>query len=53
MSLNQPIFIIGTGRSGATVFADFLRIHPEFSSMTILSHRYPNKSYLTNRGYST
>jgi len=53
MSLNQPVFIIGTVRSGSTVFADLLRTHPECSHMTTLSHRYPNKSHLTNRGYST
>ena len=41
MSLKEPVFIIGTGRSGSTVFADLLRTHPEFSYMTTLSHRYP------------
>lgn len=44
--LNQPIFIVGAGRSGSSVFANTLAKHPDIAFLTIFSHRYPHKAWL-------
>lgn len=39
----DPLFIIGTGRCGSTVFHDLLAYHPDVSWFTRLVNKYPKK----------
>ncbi|HKQ82948.1 MAG TPA: sulfotransferase [Steroidobacteraceae bacterium] len=39
----DPLFIIGTGRCGSTLFHDLLTRHPHVSFMTSLANRHPTK----------
>lgn len=45
----EPIFIIGTGRCGSTLFHDLLAHHPHVSYLTILANRYPSKPEINRR----
>jgi hypothetical protein len=38
-----PLFIVGTGRCGSTLFHDLLTRHPDVSFMTPLANRHPTK----------
>jgi len=40
MAINKPIFIIGSGRSGTTVFYNFLSTHPEVCWFSNYSDRF-------------
>ncbi|MET0987333.1 MAG: sulfotransferase [Steroidobacteraceae bacterium] len=42
-SSGDPLFIIGTGRCGSTLFHDLLTRHPHVSFMTSLANRHPTK----------
>jgi hypothetical protein len=42
MGINKPIFIIGSGRSGTTVFYRFLSTHPEVCWLSNYSDRFVN-----------
>jgi omega-hydroxy-beta-dihydromenaquinone-9 sulfotransferase len=42
----SPIFVIGTGRSGSTLFFDMLAGHPEVAWPSDLLRRYPAKPWL-------
>lgn len=44
----KPIFIIGAGRSGSTVFHRILCEHPNIAWLSSLCERYPNKIWLNN-----
>ncbi|MBD3868854.1 MAG: sulfotransferase [Acidobacteria bacterium] len=43
MKLEQPIFIIGIGRSGSTVVHNILAHHPNLSWLSAVGKRYPAK----------
>jgi len=47
MKVKKPIVIIGTGRSGSTVFHDILSLHPEVAWITGLSSRFKKSSVLS------
>lgn len=42
MKINKPIFIIGSGRSGTTVFYNYLSLHPEVCWFSNYSDRFLN-----------
>lgn len=42
MAIKKPIFIVGSGRSGTTVFYDFLSTHPEVCWFSNYSSRFVN-----------
>lgn len=37
----RPVFVVGTGRSGSTVFFDILARHPSVAWLSSLAQRYP------------
>jgi len=41
--LNKPIFVIGTGRCGSTIFHDMLAVHPDISWCSTLLDRWQDK----------
>ena len=43
METTKPIFIIGVGRSGSTIFHRILSKHPNVSWLSRLCEKYPNK----------
>ncbi|MFW6195835.1 MAG: sulfotransferase family protein [Thermoplasmatota archaeon] len=43
---SEPIFIVGTGRSGSTIFQKVVAEHPKLSWFSYLLDMYPNKPYL-------
>lgn len=43
MKINKPIFIVGTGRSGSTIFQKILSHHPRIAWISGLCDRFPNK----------
>ena len=43
MALNRPIFIIGTGRCGSTIFHDILAHHPQLAYLSGLCVKYPRQ----------
>ena len=49
MEPRKPIFVIGAGRSGSSIFGDVLAKHPRLAYLTPLSHRYPDKVWLNHR----
>lgn len=42
----KPIFVIGTGRSGSTIFFDMFAKHPEVAWPSELSRRFPRQVWL-------
>jgi len=42
----KPIFVIGTGRSGSTLFHDLLAYHPQLAWFSSWVNRWPHRSYL-------
>ena len=46
MDGSAPIFIVGTGRSGSTVFFDILATHPNVAWPSELSRRYPDRLWM-------
>lgn len=46
---NGPLFIIGTGRCGSTVFHDLLAHHPHVVWLTALSNRHPDRPEINRR----
>ena len=43
MKVEKPIFIIGTGRSGSTMFHDIISHHEQLSWFSVLLSKYPKK----------
>ncbi len=43
MEVNQPIFIIGTGRNGSTALHKLLAAHPQVAWLSDFCNRYPDK----------
>lgn len=46
MVIEKPIFIIGTGRCGSTIFHEIFSYHPNVSFLTGLCDSYPEKLWL-------
>jgi len=44
--IRQPIFIIGTGRSGTTLFLDLLGAHPDLAWFSNYNERFPQWPWL-------
>ncbi|MEM7533262.1 MAG: sulfotransferase [Chloroflexota bacterium] len=47
--IKQPIFIVGAGRSGSTIFHQGLALHPHISWLTRILNKYPSKPHLNQR----
>ena len=39
--INRPVFILGTGRSGTTLFLNVWAFHPDFAWFSNFSERFP------------
>lgn len=50
MKVERPIFVIGTGRSGSTMFHDIITHHEHISWFSVLLSKYPGRIKL-NRFY--
>jgi hypothetical protein len=46
LEVRDPIFIVGTGRSGSTVFVDILAKHPNVAWLSRLADAYPGSPWL-------
>jgi hypothetical protein len=44
----DPLFIIGTGRCGSTVFHDVLAYHPRVTWLSRLTNNYPHKPWINS-----
>jgi hypothetical protein len=44
--IEQPVFILGTGRSGTTLFFNLLALHPHFAWFSNYNSKYPNSTYM-------
>ena len=44
----DPLFIIGTGRCGSTVFHDVLAYHPRLTWLSRLTNNYPHKPWVNS-----
>ena len=42
ISIDKPVFIVGTGRCGSTIFFKLLSHHPKVCWHSTLEHKYPN-----------
>ena len=49
MAIEAPIFIIGAGRTGSTIFHRIFSEHPDVAWLSKLSERYPHKPSLNRR----
>jgi hypothetical protein len=50
MKIEKPVFIIGTGRSGSTMFHDIISYHEQLSWFSVLLSKFPKK-IIWNRFY--
>lgn len=48
LEVRTPIFIVGTGRSGSTVFFDLFANHPNVAWLSRLSREYPGRPWLNS-----
>lgn len=46
MDIKKPIFIIGTGRCGSTIFHRLFSRHPNFAWLSPLCDRFPDKPWI-------
>lgn len=46
MSDNSPIFVVGTGRCGSTMFHDVLSLHPALGWLSQYAQKYPRRPKL-------
>lgn len=44
--MKSPIFIVGTGRSGTTIFSKMLKDHPNVTWLSSFNKRFPERPYL-------
>ncbi len=44
--IDRPVFIVGTGRSGTTLFFQLLSYHPQFAWFSNYTHYYPRLHWL-------
>jgi omega-hydroxy-beta-dihydromenaquinone-9 sulfotransferase len=49
MQITKPIFIVGTGRCGSTLFHRLLATHPQLMWLSGFSHRFPDKPSLNRQ----
>jgi hypothetical protein len=49
LTVTRPIFVVGTGRSGSTVFFDVLAKHPRVAWLSKLSRKFPHYPWLNRR----
>src|SRR5688572_27372162 len=45
----RPIFVVGTGRSGSTVFFEMFAKHPHVAWLSSLAHGFPDRPELNKR----
>lgn len=50
MKVERPIFVVGTGRSGSTIFHDIITYHENVAWFSVLLSKFPNKIKI-NRFY--
>ncbi|HEX9729026.1 MAG TPA: sulfotransferase [Gemmatimonadales bacterium] len=43
MGVDRPLFVVGTGRCGSTIFNDILTRHPDVCWLSRVSERYPHR----------
>lgn len=46
INVEKPIFVVGTGRCGSTIFDRILSYHPNLAWLSIYCNKYPNKPHL-------
>jgi len=46
--VGKPIFVVGAGRSGSTVFFEMLATHPRLAWLSRLADSYPDRHWLHN-----
>jgi hypothetical protein len=48
LEVREPIFVVGTGRSGSTVFFDIFAKHPHVAWLSRLADDYPHRLWLNS-----
>ncbi len=46
LKIDRPVFIVGTGRSGTSLFFELLSFHPQFAWFSNYSHFYPRLHWI-------
>ena len=46
IKVEKPIFIVGTGRCGSTIFDRILSYHPHLAWLSIYCNKYPHKPHI-------
>jgi omega-hydroxy-beta-dihydromenaquinone-9 sulfotransferase len=46
LQISDPIFIVGTGRSGSSVFFEMFACHPEVAWLSVLARDFPDHPWL-------
>jgi hypothetical protein len=46
LQILEPIFIVGTGRSGSSVFFDIFASHPQLAWLSVLAREFPDRPWL-------
>lgn len=45
---SKPVFVVGTGRSGSTIFFDMFAMHPDVAWPSELSRRFPERLWINS-----